>query len=104
MSHFTVLVITSLKNDVEEQIVEESDSLLAPYSENLKVDEYDRPCYCCGTKARKDVNSQSEEKFGSWNDIRTNFNEICPKPPKPIEDLSGEEREKGMARCFQKTY
>ncbi len=92
MSHFTVLVITSIKNNVEELISKESDLLLAPYSENLEVDEYDKPCYCLGSKAREEVNRQSENKFGSWNDVRAKFQDkISPKPDKEWGEMTEEE-------------
>ena len=68
MSHFAVLVITPNGTEAE------AEDLLAPYSENLKVDPYDKACWCVGMNARKSVRNKVEQEM-PIEKARTEFNE-----------------------------
>lgn len=62
MSHFAVLVLShEIKNDVESQLHE----ILAPYDENMEVDEYDRECYCHGRIARIAAREMATKQLGA---------------------------------------
>lgn len=51
MSHFfTVVLVPKGTDDVRAKVAE----LLAPYDENLEVPEYDSPCSCVGSQARRE--------------------------------------------------
>lgn len=93
MSHFTVLVITPHTSECSQKTFEdEVEKMLGPYSENLEVDEYDKPCYCIGVTAGSEVRQESNNKFGSWDVIREKFNnDVFPKPSKPYDQLTDEE-------------
>lgn len=89
MSHFTVLVITPHTSECPQETFEdEVEKMLAPYSESLKVDEYDKPCYCIGDTARSEVRGLSDNRFGSWEDLRTKFHSEVFKPSKPWYDMT----------------
>lgn len=68
MSHFAVLVITPNGTEAE------AEDLLAPYSENLKVEPYDKACWCVGMNARKSVRHKVEQEM-PIEKARTKFNE-----------------------------
>jgi hypothetical protein len=71
MSHFlTGVIIPRDKAQVAESIVSE---LLAPYNENVQVEEYDTKCSCVGWKAVQESNKATEDKFGKWDDLRKEF-------------------------------
>lgn len=75
MSHFSVLVLQPLditpdiyllpsRADAENYV----DTVLAPFSENLEVDEYERECYCVGNKAHGDAIKSFTENEPEWED------------------------------------
>lgn len=70
MSHFyTVVLIPEDTQNVEAELEE----LLAPYDENIQVDEYDRECYCINTVANRAGWSAAEEEFGPFENLRKAF-------------------------------
>jgi hypothetical protein len=73
MSHFCTVVL--VKQDVEGyKIGDEVERLLAPYDENIEVDEYETDCWCLGQGAERAVRKASEEKFGPLEEFRKEFN------------------------------
>lgn len=70
MSHFTTLVLLkSLGEDVEAQVGE----ILAPYDENIEVEEYERDCHCIGQVARNEAERIASEKYGTLRELRDSF-------------------------------
>lgn len=57
MSHFTVMVISP------DGTVEESEQLLAPFSEHLEVPPYEKPCWCIGLVAKADAHNLAEKEM-----------------------------------------
>ncbi len=55
MSHFfTIVAVPEGTEDIRAYV----GTALAPYDENLDVQEYDRECYCVGRQAVNDANTQ----------------------------------------------
>lgn len=72
MSHFSVLVLVPENvKDIEKYVKQ----VLAPYDENKKVAKYEQDCHCIGKKAQSDVQARASEKFGSWDQLRKQFDE-----------------------------
>lgn len=59
MSHFTCLVITKEGQDPED--------LLAPFSENMEVEEYEEDCYCAESNLNAAVKEHLEKEFGDFD-------------------------------------
>lgn len=100
MSHFTVLV--EVPKDCEWDIERAKAQLasgnflpaenlvegpLAPFDENMRVEEHDSHCFCIGHKAMMDVRKACDEKFGTFDHLRDVCKKIvletygeCPKP------------------------
>lgn len=55
--------------DVEAKVEE----LLAPYDENIQVEEYDRDCWCINSEARNAGFAAAEKEFGAFGNIRDAF-------------------------------
>lgn len=73
MSHFVALVLLAgdtNPDDVEDRL----NDVLAKYSENLEVTEYDRKCWCVGRKAAKEAHDDAESKCGTIESIRIRHN------------------------------
>jgi hypothetical protein len=75
VSHFTVGVILpdGLKpeNDADaEKLIE---PLLAPYDENITVEEYDKECGCKGTSAYQRACEVAEKEVGTMKSLREDF-------------------------------
>jgi hypothetical protein len=62
MSHFFVIVLVPGKT-LHTAIKPMVDALLAPYSENLEVEEYSRPCWCVGKDARHTAEHTAEAAY-----------------------------------------
>jgi hypothetical protein len=77
MSHFVVYVIVEasilISTRAEELINERIDAMMAPYSENIKVEPYKRECWCVGNKARQEVDLRITEEFGGIDTVRDAF-------------------------------
>lgn len=71
MTHFSVIVLLPRLSASEQN--EEIDRLLAPYSEHLEVDEYDKPCYCVGRVAKKHGRDMADKLVGSWKAKKDDF-------------------------------
>lgn len=70
MSHFVTLVLVPSPENVQQQI----DALLAPYSENLSVDPHLVPCYCIGRQAERwAVEEWNRISQKTPQDIRTGY-------------------------------
>jgi len=69
MSHFVVLVLVKSPVDAKEQVRE----LLAPFDENIEVDEYDKPCFCINSCAVVETGSAVDAKFGLLDPLRREF-------------------------------
>ena len=65
MSHFCTLVLVHKDCESYEAVV---DTLLKPYSENLKVDSYEKKCYCVGRIARKESAMRVDSEIGTLDD------------------------------------
>lgn len=73
MSHFLLAVI--IPKELDNEFLEKHlEARLDQFSENLQVPEYDRDCYCIGSKARKESRKVAEEKHGPFEDLRKAFN------------------------------
>ena len=72
MSHFLVGVIVPGNTPIEnmESCVE---SLMEPFNEELKVEEYECPCHCIGEIARKDATETANLEHGTIDSIRGRF-------------------------------
>lgn len=97
MSHFLTIVLTNKNFETEkaDDIVEE---LLAPYSEHIEVEEYNRECCCIGEKARLEITKQINEELGTWHDARNEF--YCKYPW--IEKLNRESNKQKEAEELYK--
>jgi hypothetical protein len=77
MSHFYVLALVptddlSVISDHNEVYSVLSD-LLAPYDENITVDEYDTECYCVGKEAEHQARKQCEAQLGTFDALRDRY-------------------------------
>ena len=70
MSHFLVGVVLPKNTTNIEKTVE---TLLAPFNENTKVDEYDTDCYCKGLKAEKEARDSANAEAGTMDTFRERF-------------------------------
>ena len=73
MSHFLIYVLVpgdTQPKDVESKVEE----LLAPYSESIQVEEYDRRCYCIGQEARN-AGRAAAESFKPFSTLRQEFHD-----------------------------
>lgn len=67
MSHFTIgVIVPRTVEDVKAEI----DRLLAPYSEHLDVEPYQRKCGCVGWKAELYGETRANELVGTWQSKR----------------------------------
>lgn len=71
MSHYYCLVL--LEPGGCELRVKQAEALLAPYDENLEVDEYERRCWCVGHQAQDEIRKRIDDELGSGNDWRERF-------------------------------
>lgn len=75
MSHYIVTVIAP-KSDPDIQF-ENYDAylerIMAPYSENLDVEPYQKACYCVGSKAKNESRAKADEEFGTIDSLRESF-------------------------------
>jgi hypothetical protein len=69
MSHFVTVVLVKRGPDVEEQI----ERLMAPYSEHIEADPYQRNCWCVGRKAQVRAQAAATQAVGSIADLRERF-------------------------------
>jgi hypothetical protein len=98
MSHFIVLV-DSTNNDI--------DDLLAPYSEELEVKPYKKPCYCITSGIREKVNEDLKKLFGGDFDTvkRKPYNALAkrlqPDWKEYIKDWQDEEDK--LTKKYKKT-
>ena len=60
MSHFTVLVIAPKGTKNIQSYLHE---VLAPFDENMEVEEYEKECYCVGLNASKDAREKASLEF-----------------------------------------
>ena len=82
MSHFVVGVIVPLGTTKEnlEWVVEE---LLAPYDENMEIDEYETDCGCAEWKAHQKATSKAVEGLGSsMEELREGYDAL-PEDVRP---------------------
>jgi hypothetical protein len=72
MSHCVVLAVVpgGLTPEALQALLNER---MDPYSENLKVPEYDKPCWCIGSEAREDAQAATNAKFGPLDAVRDEF-------------------------------
>lgn len=76
MSHFlTVVLVPAAKN--HEQAEAAVTELLAPYSENLEVPEYQKRCWCVGQLA-DDAAHDAADSVATWDQLRESFNQKYP--------------------------
>lgn len=70
MSHFFVgVIVPPDTQDIEDEV----EQLMEPYSENREVEPYERPCYCVGSLAKKEAREQAEQEVGSIEKFRATF-------------------------------
>lgn len=102
MSHFLIYVLVSGETksiDIESKVGE----LLAPYSESIQVDEYDRKCYCIGQEAKNA--GRAAENFKPFSTLRQEFHEQHTDLVKRIDALEwrgAEESEPGEYKRLSK--
>lgn len=86
MSHFMVMVL--LPETIKPIMINnEIENLLAPYSENIEVDEYEHKCHCVGWKAHIDSTKIAEKKFGEIDKLRDDFRDILKEKGIPFDDF-----------------
>lgn len=92
MSHFCVLAI--LDKEQAEDVQGSLDDLMAPYSENKDVEEYDHKCYCVGGLARKAAQSAAQETLKvTWDGLRDEFHKAEEAlPEKERDDWGGRQK------------
>lgn len=74
MSHFVTAVFVPTNIATNAQLLESYlEDKLAPFSENLEVDEYDRDCHCVGQVAQKAARERADAEFGSIQSLRESF-------------------------------
>lgn len=93
MSHYVVgvFVPTNLTSNSKllNQYLEQT---LAPYDENLEVDEYDRECHCVGSVAQSEARTKADEEFGTYDSLRASFGSLM---------LNGKSVAELQQRCHQ---
>lgn len=72
MSHFVALVLTAEAPKDEDHAKEMIEKLLAPYSEDLEVPAYKKPCYCLASQVRS-AGCQAAEAFKPIDQLRDEF-------------------------------
>lgn len=75
MSHFSALVIVP-KLGSREDMVAEATRLLAPFDENIQVEEYLENCYCVGNAAESESREQADGEFGGPNYFRSVYRQL----------------------------
>lgn len=65
MSHFVVMCLVPSDTDPT-RLDEVLETLLAPYSENIEMDEYETDCGCQGNEAQSEINKLADAEFGTW--------------------------------------
>lgn len=97
MSHFFGIVICPKETKSRRSAVEKTiNKLLAPYSENENVPEYQKKCRCGERAAMAAARRAAEEKVGSPDEIRRKFhkeNGAVPLP-KVTAEVSAEEEKR----------
>lgn len=92
MSHFAVLVLTDKL--VSGPLVSDRpmvlEQILAPYDENLEVEERDEPCWCIDRLAEKDVFSRPGMTGDDIGRLRTSFRDV-PENARMQDDLNAME-------------
>lgn len=76
MTHFMVgVIVPRLPQEAMNSKIAE---LLAPYSENLEVEEYDRECWCVNSEARKYGREMADKLVGNVEERRDGFKVYAP--------------------------
>lgn len=70
MSHFSMIVLVPKNTKDIKTFVENA---MAPYSECLKVKEYETSCHCVGRGATEAISKQADKTFGTYNQMRDQF-------------------------------
>ena len=74
MSHFVVMCL--VPNDISplsQHIEAFLGAMLAPYDENMELDEYETDCHCCGDEAEAEIRELADKEFGTWAAMREVF-------------------------------
>lgn len=91
MSHFMVMVL--LPGTTKPIMIEhEVENLMAPYNEEIAVDEYPHKCHCVGWKAWEDSRKETEIKFGEIDKIRDNFYDVLKEKKIPLDDFETKDK------------
>jgi hypothetical protein len=72
MSHFVVMCLVPSNTDPT-KLDEELEALLAPYSENIEMEEYETSCSCCGDVAERKISKLADDEFGTWASMKEVF-------------------------------
>jgi hypothetical protein len=96
MSHFTTLVITSLKTKDTVSIEKQVEELLTPFDEQIQVQEYDQTCFCKGHIARMEAKKKADEVVGTIDLLRSQFWKIWSDRSGKTDDMGDSEYAKLM--------
>lgn len=70
MSHFFTLVLVPNGTEDVEWAVE---NLLAPFDENLEIDDYQTQCFCIRNRASRKAEQEADSRFGTIDQLRERF-------------------------------
>ena len=74
MSHFVTAVFVPTNIATQPNLLERYlEDTLAPFDENLEVEEYDRDCHCVGSVARNEARARADAEFGTIESLRNSF-------------------------------
>lgn len=74
MSHFVTLVILP-EGTALDDVPAAVENLMAPYDETRRYEPYQRPCWCIGLKARREVQEEVEKAYPA-EELRSAFAEL----------------------------
>lgn len=99
MSHFVTAVFVPTNIATDAALLDSYlNKVLGPYDENFEVDEYDRDCHCIGEVARSEARQRTEDKFGTWDDMRSNFNALILADGRNVGEMRAREHQLACLR------
>ncbi len=103
MSHYAVLVLVepnAQSNNLENLVA----GRLAPFDENLLVEEYDRKCLCIGHLARRKAGEILAGEMGGWKDARNAFWKKYPVTINPKDREAFREEDERLNRIWREEF
>lgn len=88
MSHFvTAVLIPSAIGNNHQQLESYLEQTLAPFDENLEVEEYDRDCHCIGNVASREARERADKEFGTIEELRATFSTLVLTDGRCVGDI-----------------